>query len=106
MTKGNRLRDGRGRIVPKRMGEPFHNRAYLLRLVGRLQDWETSIRKAVRKPGGEAIDIKEIMRHVYAVQFIISNGVPHELCGPDSDPKEWLSIAEANLAGLYVLPEE
>lgn len=105
MTNCARLRDGHGKPIPKRLADPFRNRAILLNFVSRLQKWETSLRKNAKKPGGESIDMEAIRRHACVIQQILSCSVPYELCEPECDPKQWLSLAESNAAGRYVLPE-
>ena len=101
-----RLRDGRGQPIPKRLAAPFRTRDMLLRFLDQHQTWETDLRKRAENPGGEALDLNAIAHHCYMIHHLISQGIPHESCTPECDPKGWLSIAEANAKGRYVLPDE
>jgi len=100
------LRDAHGKPIPERLRKTFCTRDALIRHVEKLQVWESNLRMHARKPGGESIDMEAIRRHASAIQRIVTSSVPYELCTPECNPKQWLSIAESNAAGRYVLPEE
>ena len=101
-----RLRDGHGKPVPQRLREPFLGRSAILEYVKKLQGIETRLVNWSRKPGGECLNTAEIHRLMHALQFSISNSVPYEMVDISCSEKEWMSIAESNAAGRFILPED